>query len=689
MKSIKTRMLVLFTGLILLTVIGVGGLSLYSSTETLRHEANKGIQSAAVEGSKLIEAYLLQQKAYMEALATNPVLMDESVPFEEKVAFFEREAERFGYDSYTVGNVAGDAQTMNADGATFNMAEFPQYQQTLAGESVVSDVVIIEEKPYLVYSAPITEGNEVVGVLMGTRPANMLNEVTGNIVYGDNESTRVFITNRAGTYQAHPEAVLVDMQLNLLELANPEEVEELEELPEAEGEQPAEDTSVEELAKLFEDHISKGETGYGTHTFAGVDILVGYAPIPGTDWVMGIEIDEDEIFSSLNQLRMGLMIVTVFFLLLGIVITYFVSNSISKPLVAVSKEINKLSNYDLTKTEDAKLQKYTKRKDEVGQITHALEQMRESFGQLINSTGDIAGQVSASSEQLTATSQQAVSAAEEVANTIDEIASGATGQAKDTEKGAAQILELGNLIEQDQKYVASLVESTDNVSVLKDEGLDSLKELIEKTSTNTKSIKEIKEIILTTNASAEKIASASQMIKSISEQTNLLALNAAIEAARAGEAGKGFAVVADEVRKLAEQSNEFTEDIVKIIQELTMKTENAVSTMDLVDENTTSQVKSLESTNTKFVGIAEAIQTMTEAMSRITDSGQDMQVKKDELISLIDNLSAIAEENAASTEEASASVEEQTASMNELATSSEELAKLAEKMQESISKFKI
>ncbi|WP_419095854.1 methyl-accepting chemotaxis protein [Halalkalibacter suaedae] len=315
--------------------------------------------------------------------------------------------------------------------------------------------------------------------------------------------------------------------------------------------------------------------------------------------------------------------------------------------------------------------------------------MRESFGQLINSTGDIAGQVSASSEQLTATSQQAVSAAEEVANTIDEIASGATGQAKDTEKGAAQILELGNLIEQDQKYVASLVESTDNVSVLKDEGLDSLKELIEKTSTNTKSIKEIKEIILTTNASAEKIASASQMIKSISEQTNLLALNAAIEAARAGEAGKGFAVVADEVRKLAEQSNEFTEDIVKIIQELTMKTENAVSTMDLVDENTTSQVKSLESTNTKFVGIAEAIQTMTEAMSRITDSGQDMQVKKDELISLIDNLSAIAEENAASTEEASASVEEQTASMNELATSSEELAKLAEKMQESISKFKI
>ena len=242
---------------------------------------------------------------------------------------------------------------------------------------------------------------------------------------------------------------------------------------------------------------------------------------------------------------------------------------------------------------------------------------------------------------------------------------------------------------QNKKDIQNLNNTTEKVTNLKDEGLEILKDLVEKTSMSRKSSQEVQKIIINTNESAGKIVSASEMIKSIADQTNLLALNAAIEAARAGDVGRGFAVVADEIRKLAEQSNQFTNEINTIIHNLTDKTSNAVHTMEVVAMAVSSQAESVALTNNKFDGIAQSIEDMKEIINKVSDSSDEMARKKEDIIVIIEQLSAISEENAAGTEEASASVEEQTASMEEIAHSSEDLSKVAEELNQRIGQFTI
>lgn len=327
--------------------------------------------------------------------------------------------------------------------------------------------------------------------------------------------------------------------------------------------------------------------------------------------------------------------------------------------------------------------------NELGEISSALNTMKVGLRGIIRDVLDASQTLAASSEELTATSQQSSVAADEIAKVTEDIANGATDQAKDTEQGAAAILDLGNLVVQNKNAINDLNISTENVNNLKNEGLEEVSKLVENTNLSNQAAGQIHQVIINADQSAKNIANASEMIKSIADQTNLLALNAAIEAARAGEAGRGFAVVADEIRQLAEESNKFTEEINNIIGQLTSQTSTAVRTMEEVGVITASQTESVNMSNEKFQGIATALEEMKSVIDIVTDSSEKMEVKKEDIIAIIENLSAISEENAAGAEEASASIEEQTATIIEIANSSEALSKLAEEMNTKMIKFKI
>lgn len=328
-------------------------------------------------------------------------------------------------------------------------------------------------------------------------------------------------------------------------------------------------------------------------------------------------------------------------------------------------------------------------KDELGMLADTLNVMTSQVRTFIENTHGSAQEIAKASFALTENSQLTSEAANEISKAIEEIARGAADQARETEAGAREIDYMASSVSTALEQVQRLNQATNQVDTLKQEGIEILTGLVAQTKRSDEAIRSVSEVIHATDQSAGKIEAASQMIKSISDQTNLLALNAAIEAARAGEAGRGFAVVAEEIRKLAEQSNSFTDEIAKIIIDLATKTEAAVTEMDELLVIIKEQISSVDATSAKYSGISNAIDDVKSELGHMNRSLSDMEAKNTNLIEAFTNLSAISEENAAGAEQSTASIEEQTASIGELADSTQRLADLAEDLEVAISGFEL
>lgn len=366
---------------------------------------------------------------------------------------------------------------------------------------------------------------------------------------------------------------------------------------------------------------------------------------------------------------------------------YFMISKMTKPILTITDVIGNLATMNLK--EDQRLLKISGRKDETGVMARAITTLQKELVGIISEIKEQSFLLYKTSEELNSRAAETSTTVQNVERAVSEIAAGATSQATETQKANEDILLMGNMVEETSSQVTSLNSTADSIKASSDTATQTLDQLDNINQRAINSINIIYEQTLTTNDSALKIKQATSLISSIAEETNLLSLNASIEAARAGDAGRGFAVVASQIQKLAEQSNVSAQQIDQIIFTLLEDSQKAVHTMKEVKEIITQQSENVSKTGAVFSEVKNGISDSIQGVGEIASHTNRLNSARSNIVDVVQNLTSIAEQNAASTEETSAAVMEVADVMQEISNHASKLQQIASTLETNVDTFQL
>lgn len=681
-KSIKTQLLLSTMMLIAVICVIFAVITVASVSGLLRNYVSAEMSNRAEDASKLVEQQINTYIAQVEDIASREDVRTMNWSVQKSVLV--KEAERIGFERFQVGYVderdghaVGDV--ISTTGDTANAGDRAFFKQAAAGISNISDVLFarIDLKMVICVSAPIYSAKgEVIGVLTGVTDASLLNDLVNEINVENNGFC--FVINQSGTKMT---------------AVNYEDVENAQnDITNSEGREAADgveaiaaDARYDELAAVERKMIA-GEKGVDTYGFDGKEYFIGYSPILGGQWSFAITGEQGAALAGTNKLMIGLILLSLLFLVGGSVAIYVIGSRICNPIVRLTKNTALLAEGNLKVDFDAKT---LANNNEVGDMARGLQQVQSNLRQIVAELQKSIRGIQSNSSDFSSAFDNIMKNVSDVNGLVQGIALSSNSQASETGLASEKVNYIEAGIEKNAASANALEESVTNMNRYAGQALSSLESLIQICDKTAAAVEDVMLQTKLTNDSAVKIQNAVDVITDIAERTNLLSLNASIEAARAGEAGRGFAVVAEEIRNLSIGSNDAANGISSVVNELIANSKVNVDKMKEVEEQVTSQQMQLKDTEQSFHGLRTEAEAVSKVSENIHTQTGKLDALKTEVGTTIVKLAEDADRNVSSTAEASDNMNHLSQMVEECTGKTKELIQMSDSLEVQAAKFKL
>ncbi|KOS67678.1 hypothetical protein AEA09_03295 [Lysinibacillus contaminans] len=369
---------------------------------------------------------------------------------------------------------------------------------------------------------------------------------------------------------------------------------------------------------------------------------------------------------------------------IGIATSFMLNRLIAMPLRNLQINVQQIADGDLSVPTLE-----IKSKDEIGQLTTSFNVMKDSLQKLIIHLSDNATHLSSSAEELSASTEEVTASAIEMAQRSELGAQNTLSAAQTAQESAVAMDETASAIQRIAESSQMLHNKASDTAEIADQGATNINSASKQMTTIYESTKLTTELIQKLSKQSEEIESISRVITSITEQTNLLALNAAIEAARAGEHGKGFAVVADEVRKLAEESNASASQIVALTNEIQTETKNVEKAVQESLQTVEAGVGIINEAGTSFSQIENAVDDMKSQIEDISAITEEISAAAEEVAASVTEIAIAAKTTAEQAESSTEASQQQLSTMQEISAVSNDLSNRAIDLQNAVNQFRI